>query len=79
MGKMLKIPAKTEKVTPDELKQYNSFASAVAFTQKAAEEASMVHEEAKTTLAYHVMQLRHKYKLKVGDQIDDKSGQITRS
>jgi hypothetical protein len=79
MGKVLKIPAKTEKVTPDELKQIKALSKAVVDADKEAKEAALRFDESQTTFKYQLMQLRQKYKLAVGDEINDATGQITRS
>lgn len=79
MSKVLKIPAKTEKITPDELKQIKALSKAVVDAEKEAKEAALRFDESQTTFKYQLMQLRQKYKLSVGDEINDATGQITRS
>lgn len=73
------IPLKNEKVTPDELRKLQGLSEAVTSSEAKAKDALLVHDEAKTELAYEVMQLRRKYKLKAGDSIDDKTGTINRT
>ena len=79
MSKVLKIPAKTEKITPDELKQLKALSKGVVDAEKEAKEAALRFDESQTAFKYQLMQLRQKYKLTVGDEINDATGQITRS
>lgn len=76
---MARKAAKAEKIAPNELADIRSTQKALAEAQADARELQMQAAEAQTTHDYIVMQIRRRYKLKVGDQITPEDGTIIRA
>lgn len=80
MGRKLElIPPKHEAITPEERRQLVALRDAIAERERAAQEAVLSAQEAKTEFDFCLLALRRKYKLRMGDSIDDKTGTITRA
>lgn len=83
MGRMERTMARkakrAEKVLPNELADLRKVRQDWNEAKERADEAAMQAAEAQTRHDYCVMQLRHKYSLKVGDQINPDDGKITRA
>lgn len=70
---------KAEKVAPNELSELKRLNTDLTTCQAKAQEAALQAAEAQTRRDFCVMELRHKYDLKVGDQINPDDGKITRA
>lgn len=70
---------KAEKILPNELAELRKVQNEAATALMKSQEAHMVAAECKTVVDFTVMTLRHRYNLKVGDNINPDDGKITRA